>query len=89
MNALEIIGKAALFPDFRRTLFADVESVIAQNRADLPQREEDCLRRIVKPTCPHRAGGGEAPEDNSLQEALSAVGRAVLKMCPQEPCEWP
>jgi hypothetical protein len=89
MNALEIIGKAALFPDFRRTLFADVESVIAQNRADLPQREEDCLRRIVKATCPNRDGARATPEDNGLQDALDAVGKAVSKMCPQEPCEWP
>lgn len=89
MNALEIIGKAALFPDFRRMLFANVESVIAQNRADLPQREEDCLRRIVKPTCPGGDGAREKPEDNGLQDALDAVGKAVLKMCPQEPCEFP
>jgi hypothetical protein len=88
MNAFEIIGKAALFPEFRRTLFADVESVIAQN-GDLHQREKEALRRIVLPTCPVRDGARTTPEENSLNEALDAVGSAVLKMCPREPCEWP
>jgi hypothetical protein len=88
MNALEIIGKAALFPDFRRTLFTDVESVIAQN-GDLHQREKEGLRRIVQPNCPAREDARATPEENALNDALDAVGRAVLKMCPREPCEWP
>jgi hypothetical protein len=88
MNASEIIGKAALFPEFRRSLFADVESVIAQN-GELQQREKEALRRIVQPMCPVREGARATPEENALNEALDAVGRAVLKMCPREPCEWP
>jgi hypothetical protein len=89
MNALEIIGKAAVYPDFRRTLFADVESVIVDNRAHLPPAEEACLRRIVQDHCPNRDGIRETPEVNPLKDALDAVGKAILRMCPQEPCEWP
>lgn len=88
MNALEIIGRAALFPEFRRTLFSDVESVIAQN-GDLHQHEREGLRRIVQPMCPVREGARETPEENALDDALHAVGQAVMKMCPREPCEWP
>jgi hypothetical protein len=88
MNAFEIIGRAALFPEFRRTLFADVESVIAEN-GDLHQREKDGLRRIVQPTRPTRSGARATAEDNDLSEALDVVRRAVLNMCPEEPCEWP
>lgn len=88
MNAFEIIGKAALFPAFRRTLFADVESVISEN-GDLEQREKEALRRIVQPTCPVRRGERATPEDNGLKNALDVVGQAVLRMCPEEPCEWP
>jgi hypothetical protein len=89
MNALEIIGKAAVDPAFRRTLFANVDAVIAENRAHLPQEQEDCLRRVVQPTCPVRAGSRGEPEENTLDQALSAVGQAIARMCPQEPCAWP
>jgi hypothetical protein len=88
MNGLEIIGKAAVNPAFRRTLFADVEAVITQNRSDLTPPEEEGLRRLVQPHCPPR-DGARGQEENTLGDALEAVGRAVLKMCPQEPCGWP
>ncbi len=89
MNSLEILGKAAVNSKFRESLFTDVDSVIAANKADLRSAEEEALRRVVEKTCPMREGMRGEPEANKLSDALDAVGKAIQRMCPQEPCEWP
>ena len=88
MNGLEIIGKAAVDAIFRAELFSDVEGVIARNNGDLTPAQQEGLRRIVQPLCPSR-NGARGQEENALSGALDAVGQAVLRMCPQEPCGWP
>jgi hypothetical protein len=89
MNGLEIIGKAAIDAIFRGELFSNVEGIIARNSADLTPEQQDGLRRIVQQYCPSRNGTREQQEENTLNNALDAVGRAVHRMCPQEPCGWP
>jgi hypothetical protein len=88
MNGLEIIGKAAVNSAFRQALFTDVEGVIAQNQTDLTPAQADGLRRLVQPLCPAKEGA-RGREENTLGQALDEVSKAVLRMCPQEPCGWP
>jgi hypothetical protein len=83
MNALEIIGKAAVSSTFRQELFGNVESVISQNQTDLPRIEQEALRRLVQPNCPPRQGARAATETNTLSDALDAVGKAISRMCPK------
>lgn len=99
MNALEILGLACVDKTFRKRLFSDVKSVIADNRADLTWAEEEGLKRITQPHCPPRkpdaaksslSNGPVAPQEpNTLAAELEDVGNAVMKMCPEAPCPWP
>jgi hypothetical protein len=98
MNALEILGVACVDAKFRARLFSDVEGVIKDNRTDLTWAEEAGLRRIVNPYCPRKknpaketaSNGPMTPEEpNGLEKELEDVGRAIMKMCPEDPCPWP
>jgi hypothetical protein len=100
MNALEILGVACVDARFRKRLFADVEGVIKDNRADLTWAEEAGLRRITGKFRPPRPKASTASlsngplepskeEPNTLEDELADVGVAIAKMCPEEPCPWP
>ena len=97
MNGLEILGVACVDATFRKRLFADVEGIIKENRADLTWAEEAGLRRITKSHRPRKAqsaslsnGPLEGQEEpNTLEKELADVGAAIARMCPEEPCPWP
>ena len=75
MNALEIIGKAAVNRIFRQALFSNVESVISEHNDDLTPQQAEGLRRLVQPMRPVGEDSRTAPEANTLDQALDAVAR--------------
>lgn len=99
MNAIEILGLACVDKKFRELLFTKegLTDIIAANRTDLTWAEEAGLRRITQRYYPPKKGAAgttsngplDADSEPPLKEELEDVGKAIAKMCPEDPCPWP